>query len=70
MAQRRKLAWSELRVGLLVLTGFLVLAIAIFYVGGESAGLFSPKIMVTAYFPSANGLKAGAEVIPLHGNVA
>src|ERR1043165_3400834 len=62
MALRRSLAWTELRVGILVIASFLILAIAIFYVGGESSGIFSPKYVVTAYFPSANGLKAGAEV--------
>jgi len=61
MAQRRSLAWTELRVGLLVIFSFLLLAAAIFFVGGES-GLFTRKYTVYAYFPSANGLRDGAEV--------
>ena len=59
MAQRRSAALTELRVGLLVIASFFILALAIFYVSGES-GLFSPKYTLTAYFPSANGLKTGA----------
>jgi phospholipid/cholesterol/gamma-HCH transport system substrate-binding protein len=61
MAQRKTLAWTELRVGLLVIASFVLLIVAIFYIGGE-AGFFIPKYTVTAYFPSANGLRTGAEV--------
>jgi phospholipid/cholesterol/gamma-HCH transport system substrate-binding protein len=60
-AQRRTLAWSELRVGLLVITSFVLLALAIFYISGES-GFFTPKYTIIGYFPSANGLRKGAEV--------
>ena len=34
MAQRRSLAWTELKVGLLVIAGFAVLAYAIVRIGG------------------------------------
>ena len=61
MAQRRSLAWTELRVGMLVIASFALLALAIFYVSGES-GIFTKKYSVTAYFASANGLRGGAEV--------
>ncbi len=61
MAQRKTLAWAELRVGLLVTASFILLLLAIFYIGGDS-GFFIPKYTVTAYFPSANGLRTGAEV--------
>ena len=61
MAQRRSLAWTELRVGLLVIASFALLAVAIFYVSGQS-GIFTKKYTVTAFFPSANGLRSGAEV--------
>ena len=60
-AQRRSLAWSELRVGILVITSFVLLALAIFYISGAS-GFFEPQYSITAYFPSANGLRKGAEV--------
>jgi phospholipid/cholesterol/gamma-HCH transport system substrate-binding protein len=61
MAQRRSLAWTELRVGILVIISFALLALAIFYVSGQS-GLFVPKYKVTAYFQNANNLRDGAEV--------
>ncbi len=61
MARRQSLAWVELRVGLLVVVSFGLLAVAIFFVGGE-AGFFTPQYTVTAYFNSANGMNTGAEV--------
>jgi hypothetical protein len=61
MAQRRSLAWTELRVGILVIASFLLLALAIFYVSGESGFLIS-KYKITCYFASANGLRKGGEV--------
>src|SRR4030095_16724351 len=60
MAQRRTLAWTELKVGLLVIAGFLVLAYAIVRIGGPSS-FWSDKIHVTAYFSSANGLRPGSD---------
>ncbi len=61
MASRRSLAWTELRVGLLVIASFALLALAIFYVSGQS-GIFTKKYKLTAFFASANGLRSGAEV--------
>jgi phospholipid/cholesterol/gamma-HCH transport system substrate-binding protein len=61
MAQRRSVAWTELRVGILVITSFALLALAIFYVSGQS-GFFVPKYTILAYFQNANNLKSGAEV--------
>src|ERR1700689_1082575 len=61
MAQRRSLAWTELRVGILVITSFALLALAIFYVGGQR-GIFAKTYSVKAYFQNANNLRDGAEV--------
>jgi ABC-type transporter Mla subunit MlaD len=61
MAQRRSLAWTELRVGILVITSFALLALAIFYVGGQR-GFFVKTYTVNAYFQNANNLRDGAEV--------
>ncbi len=61
MAKRKSLAWTELRVGLLVIASFVLLAVAIFYVSGQS-GFFTSKYTITGYFPSASGLRPGAEV--------
>src|SRR5262249_3636879 len=61
MAQRRSLAWTELRVGVLVIASFALLALAIFFISGES-GFLTRHYMITAYFGNANNLKTGAEV--------
>jgi phospholipid/cholesterol/gamma-HCH transport system substrate-binding protein len=61
MAQRRTLAWTELRVGILVITSFALLALAIFYVSGQT-GFLTPKYTITAFFQNANNLRNGAEV--------
>jgi phospholipid/cholesterol/gamma-HCH transport system substrate-binding protein len=61
MAQRRSLAWTELRVGILVISSFALLALAIFFITGES-GFLTPKYTVRAYFQNANNLKPGADV--------
>jgi phospholipid/cholesterol/gamma-HCH transport system substrate-binding protein len=61
MAQRRSLAWTELRVGILVISSFALLALAIFFITGES-GFLTPKYVVKAYFQNANNLKSGADV--------
>lgn len=61
MAQRRSLAWTELRVGILVISSFALLALAIFFISGES-GFLTPKYNVTAYFQNANNLRSGADV--------
>ena len=58
MAQRKSLAWTELKVGLLVIAGFAILAYVILRIGGPSP-LWGDKITITAYFPSANQLRPG-----------
>jgi phospholipid/cholesterol/gamma-HCH transport system substrate-binding protein len=60
MAQRKQLTWSELRVGLFVLVGLLILAVGIFYVTG--AGAFGPKYRLKTYLPEVSGLATGAPV--------
>jgi phospholipid/cholesterol/gamma-HCH transport system substrate-binding protein len=61
MATRRSLAWTELRVGILVITSFALLALAIFYISGQS-GFFVRKYTIVVYFQNANNLRGGAEV--------
>src|SRR5213593_4858510 len=61
MVQRRSLAWTELRVGIIVIVSFLLLAVAIFFIGGQT-GFFGPKYTILAYFQNANNLRTGAEV--------
>lgn len=62
MANSQTLAWRELRVGILVVTSVVLLAVAIFYIGGDT-GFFTPKYKMTIYFHSADGLHKGALVL-------
>src|SRR5688572_26513725 len=61
MAQRKSLAWTELKVGIFVIMAFAVLAYAVISVGGP-ASFFGDKLNITAYFSSANGLRPGNDV--------
>jgi phospholipid/cholesterol/gamma-HCH transport system substrate-binding protein len=60
MARGKQLTWSELRVGLFVLVGLLILAVAIFYVTGQ--GVLGPKYRIKTYLPEVSGLATGAPV--------
>ena len=60
MPQRKQLTWTELRVGLFVLAGIFIVAIAIFYVTG--AGILAPKYRLLTYLPEVEGLTIGAPV--------
>ncbi len=60
MPQRKQLSWTELRVGLFVLVGLLILAVAIIYVTG--AGILGPKYRLRTYLPEVEGLGVGAPV--------
>ena len=60
MAQHKQLTWTELRVGLFVLAGAILLAVVIFYVTGGSG--FGPKYRLRAFLPEVDGLTIGAPV--------
>jgi len=60
MAQRKQLTWSELRVGMFVLAGLIILMVGIFYVTG--AGFLGPKYRLITYLPEVEGMKVGAPV--------
>ena len=60
MPQQKQLTWSELRVGVFVLAGLLLIALAIFYVTG--AGSLSAKYRLHTYLPEVDGLAVGAPV--------
>src|SRR5450631_4447844 len=60
MAQHKQLTWTELRVGLFVLAGAVLLAVVIFYVTG--GGGWGPKYRLRAYLPEVDGLTIGAPV--------
>ena len=56
-AQRRSLAWTELRVGILVISSFALLALAIFFITGES-GFLTPKY-IESVFSECNNSSPG-----------
>ncbi len=58
---RKNLMWVQLRVGILVLAGFAVLAIAIILIGG-GISFFRNKYDLKTYLSSASGLKKGSLV--------
>src|ERR1700739_4337362 len=60
MPQRKQLTWTELRVGLFVLAGIVLVVIGIFYVTGT--GALGPKYRLVTYLPEVDGLSVGAPV--------
>ena len=60
MAQQKQLSWTDLRVGLFVLAGLILAAVAIFYVTGGQ--LLTAKYNLVAYLPDVAGLQVGAPV--------
>ncbi len=61
MPSQQELRWSQLRVGITVIVASLVLAVLIFLMSG-TAGIFTKKLTLRAYFQSGNGLRIGAPV--------
>ncbi len=60
MAQRKQLSWNELRVGIFVLVGIVVVGLGIFYVTGT--GAWGAKYRLVTYLPEVDGLTIGAPV--------
>ncbi|MFN8006558.1 MAG: MlaD family protein [Terriglobia bacterium] len=56
---RKKLAWAELRVGILVIASFTILILALLAISG-GAGFFTPRYQLKTYFASADGLRKGS----------
>ena len=61
MPTQKELKWSEMRVGLTVLFACIVMAVLIFLMS-KTTGLFTPKVILKAYFENAGGLRVGAPV--------
>src|SRR5262245_33386356 len=63
MAQRKQTSFSELRVGILVLSAFAILVLVIFAVSGDvKLPGFSRSVIVKTQMGSVDGLRKGAEV--------
>jgi phospholipid/cholesterol/gamma-HCH transport system substrate-binding protein len=54
------LKWSQLKVGITVISAAIILAVLIILMSG--GGLFTSKIIVKSYFPDASGLTPGSPV--------
>jgi len=61
MPQQQRLAWTQLRVGIMVIISLAIFAIGIFFISGE-VGLFSRHYKLRAYLAEAGGLREGAQV--------
>lgn len=61
MPSQKQLKWSQLRVGITVIAASLTLGVLLFLMSG-TAGLFTHRITVRAYFDNAEGLRLGAPV--------
>jgi len=62
---QKQLKWSQLKVGLTVVAGSLILAILILLMT-STGGILTPKIRLISYFDNAGGLQPGA-VVRLQG---
>jgi phospholipid/cholesterol/gamma-HCH transport system substrate-binding protein len=60
MALRKQVTWEELRVGVFVLAGLVIIAIAVFYVTGASG--WGAKYTLKTYLPQVENLQNGAPV--------
>lgn len=60
MAQRKQVTWPELRVGLFVVVGLVILAVAIFYVTGVN--FWGAKYKIKTFLPDVADLQKGAPV--------
>ena len=60
MPQPKQLQWTQLRVGLLVLTSLIIFATVVFLMTGE--GLLERKYLISVFMADAAGLKTGDPV--------
>jgi phospholipid/cholesterol/gamma-HCH transport system substrate-binding protein len=61
LPSQQQVRWSQLRVGIIVIIASITLGVLIFLMSG-TAGLFTKKITLRAYFDNAQGLRTGAPV--------
>ncbi len=58
---KRKLRWSQLKVGLVITLALFILLVAIFFAGGIET-LFSPTVKLRVQFQDVKGLRKGSPV--------
>jgi len=62
LPSQKELKWSQLKVGILVISALAALTVLIFLMSGSTGGLFTRKVTFRAFVENANGLKVGAPV--------
>jgi phospholipid/cholesterol/gamma-HCH transport system substrate-binding protein len=61
MPQPKQLAWTQLRVGVLIISGLIVFAVGVFFISGK-VGLWTSKYELKTFFSGAESLRDGAQV--------
>src|SRR5690242_1510190 len=61
MPDPKKVRWSQLKVGIVGLSAFIILAVLIFLLTG-SKGLFKKKALLRTYMDDASGIAEGTPV--------
>ena len=61
MPSQKQLKWSQLKVGITVISAGITLGFLLFLMTG-TAGLFTPRLTLKSYFDNAEGLRIGAPV--------
>lgn len=62
MAERAKVRWSQLKVGVIGLTAFLILFVLIFLLTGSKGGIFPHNADLRTYMDDASGMQDGTPV--------
>jgi len=61
MPQRKQLTWLQLRVGVLIISGLVILGFGIFFISGQ-VGFLTRHYTLKTYFSGAESLRDGAQV--------
>ncbi len=61
MPQRKQLTWTQLRVGVFIISGLIVFAVGIFFISGQ-VGFLTRNYELKTYFSGAESLRDGAQV--------
>jgi phospholipid/cholesterol/gamma-HCH transport system substrate-binding protein len=62
LPSQQEVRWSELKVGVLIIVALITLTGLILLMSNSVGGLFTPKLVLRAYFENAVGVKEGAPV--------